>query len=281
MQFLLRTQFTFAICLYNGLMIVCSQIADLIRDIVSISAFYFDQYLAKTQVDDLEVRQARRLDESPSLHRFFTSFSFPIPIAILFCPTRQVFQLVAMASLYLAIKLHSTKKISIRAIASTGNGTVTVGHIEAMELSILRRLDWHLFPPTSVSFIENFYPLIHEGDDNGGSRRGDGHGNGHCFAGSGRGLIEDSLEFSRFLAELSVCSYPSVSARPSSIAIAAILLSFEYFGVPHETRDAFRRSVAGLGMDVYADSPEVEACDGPLRRVYALAMPADTFFVGC
>lgn len=200
-----------------------------------------------------------------------------IPIAISFRATRQVFQLVAMASLYLAIKLHSTKKISIRAIASTGNGTVTVGHIEAMELSIMRRLDWHLFPPTSVSFIENFYPLIHEGDHDGGRRRG------HChyFAGSGRGLIEDSLEFSRFLAELSVCSYPSVSAHPSSIAIAAILLSFEYFGVPHETRDAFRRSVAGLGMDVYADSPEVDACDGLLRRVYALAMPADTFFVGC
>jgi hypothetical protein len=31
--------------------------ADLIREIVSISAFYFDQYLAKTHVDDVEVRE--------------------------------------------------------------------------------------------------------------------------------------------------------------------------------------------------------------------------------
>ena len=196
-------------------------------------------------------------------------------------PTRQAFQLVAMASLYLAIKLHSPRKVSIRAIVSTGNGTVSVGRIEAMELSIMRRLDWHLFPPTSVSFIENFYPLIHEGDDDGGHRRGDGHGDGHYFPGSGRGLIKDSLEFSRFLPELSVCSYPCVSVRSSLIAIEAILLSFEYFGVPHETRDAFRRSVAGLEMDVNAESPEVEACDGLLRRVYALAMPADKFFVEC
>ena len=55
-------------------------------------------------------------------------------------PTRQAFQLVAMASLYLAIKLHSPRKVSIRAIVSTGNGTVSVGRIEAMELSIMRHM---------------------------------------------------------------------------------------------------------------------------------------------
>ena len=169
-----------------------------------------------------------------------------------------------MASLYLAIKLHGQKKVAIRAIASTGNGAVTVGHIEAMELSIMRCLDWHLFPPTSVSFIENLYPLIVS------NPRDDGWG-----------PLDDSLEFSIFLAELSVCSYPCVSVHPpSSVAIAAILLGFEYFDIPDETRDAFRRSVDCLAMSVDANSPEVEACCGLLRQVYALAMPADTFFVG-
>jgi hypothetical protein len=151
-----------------------------------------------------------------------------------------------------------------------------------MKLSIMRRLNWHLFPPSSVSFIENFYPLIHECDDDGGQhgRSGDGHDDINYFTGSGRGLIEDLLEFSRFLAELSVCSYPCVSVRSSSIAIIAILLSFEYFGLPDETRNAFRRLVAGLGMDVYAELPEVESYDGLLRQVHALAMLANKFFVG-
>ena len=66
----------------------------------------------------------------------------------------------------------------------------------------------------------------------------------------------------------------------SSIAIAAIFLSFEYFGLPDETRNAFRRSVAGLGMDVYAESPEVELYEGLLQQVYPLAMSANKFFVG-
>ncbi|KAL3811084.1 hypothetical protein ACHAXA_008061 [Cyclostephanos tholiformis] len=215
---------------------------DLNREIVGISTFYLDQYLSKEHVHDDEV-----------------------------------FQLTAMASLYLAIKLHSPRKVSIRAIASTGNGAITIWHIEAMELSIMRRLDWHLFPPTSVAFIENFYPLIvsppqrddYNVDDDvvviedRGSR-------------SWRGAIEDSLEFSRFLAELSVCSYPCVVMCPSSIAIASILLSFEYFGVPVETRDKFLSSVEGLAMSIDADSPEVEACVGLLRRMYALAMPSDS-----
>ena len=128
----------------------------------------------------------------------------------------------------------------------------------------MRCLNWHLFPPTSISFIENFYPIIvsNPWDD-------------------GRGLLDDYFEFSLYLAELSVCSYPCVSAHPpSSVAIAAILLGFEYFDIPDETRDAFRRSVDCLAMSVDANSPEVEACGGLLRRVYALAMPADTFFVG-
>jgi hypothetical protein len=128
-----------------------------------------------------------------------------------------------MTSLYLVIKLHSRKKVAIR-IASTGNGAVTVRDIKAIELSIMRCLNWHLFPPTSVSFIENFYPIIVANPWN-----------------DGMGLLDDSFEFSLYLAELSVCSYPCVSAHPpSSVAIAAILLGFEYFDIPDETREGSR-----------------------------------------
>lgn len=165
---------------------------------------------------------------------------------------QQLFQLVAMTSIYLAIKIHSLKKVTIQSIVSTGNGLITVKHIENMELSVMTCLNWHIFPPTPVSFIENFYPLI--------SR--DGH------------LWADSLEFSRFLTELSVCTYPFVSAKPSSVAIAAVLYSFEYCGLPEAAREAFQALVDGASLDVNA--PEVDACGKLLRRVYLLAMPNDT-----
>lgn len=163
-----------------------------------------------------------------------------------------------MASIYLAIKIHSPKKVPIRSIASTGNGLITVKHIEAMELSIMKCLNWHLFPPTSVSFLENLYPLI--------SRE--------C----GDLQVSNSLEFSRFLIELSVCAYPFVSARPSSVAIAAILYSFEHFGFPEEAREAFRSLASGVSLDV--DSPEVPACGRLLRKVYHLATANDAPYLG-
>ncbi|KAL7536937.1 hypothetical protein ACHAXR_007492 [Thalassiosira sp. AJA248-18] len=202
---------------------------DLDREIVSVSTFYLDQYLSLHYVDE------------------------------------ELFQLVAMASIYLAIKIHSPKKVAILSIASTGNGLITVKHIEAMELAIMKGLNWHLFPPTSNAFIENFFPLISRDCQMNGFNNMD-----HKVA--------DSLELARFLSELSVCAYPFVSVKPSSIAIAAIWYSFEYFGLPESTRKAFQSLANGLSLDVYA--PEVQACGKLLRRVYQLAVPNDLSVLG-
>jgi len=193
---------------------------DLSREVVSISSFYLDQYLSKHYVDE------------------------------------ELFQLVAMASIYLAVKIHSPRKVTIENIASTGNGLITVKHIEDMEFSIMKCLDWHLHPPTSVSFIENFFPLISK----------------DCSK------VADSLEFSRFLSELGVCSYPLVTAKPSSIAIAAVLYSLEYFGLPEETQEEFQALAESASLDM--NTPEVEACGKLLRRVYMLAMPNDSSAIG-
>lgn len=213
---------------------------------MSVSTFYLDKYIAeKGDVDEVD----------------------------------EIFQLVAMTSLYLAIKLHSPRKVSARAIASTGNGSFTTWHIEEMELSIMGVLDWHLFPPTSMSFIENLHPLVvssHRPPGDGGCDdrnvfvHGEDRGRGSC-------PIEDSLEFSRFLAELSVCSYSCASMRQSSIAIASMILGFEYFHMPDEMiGDALRDAIDGLDMDLDYDSIEVRKCVTLLRGMYALAMPADS-----
>mmetsp|Transcript_14313 Transcript_14313/g.23270 ORF Transcript_14313/g.23270 Transcript_14313/m.23270 type:complete len:158 (+) Transcript_14313:60-533(+) len=153
-----------------------------------------------------------------------------------------------MASIYLAIKIHSPQKVTIRSITSTGNDLITTRHIEAMELSIMKSLDWHLHPPTTVAFLENYFPLLEKEDDE----------------------MTDCLEFSRFLSELSVCAYPFVSAKPSSIAVAAMLYSLEYFG-QHSKVSCCRKLMEELGVDVRSD--EVEACGALLNKVHRLAMP--------
>ena len=78
---------------------------------------------------------------TPGLARAHSLFSSP------YTTPPQLFQLAAMASIYLAIKVHSKKKVSISSIASTGNGIITVDQIEAMEYSIMNDcLDWHINP---------------------------------------------------------------------------------------------------------------------------------------
>eukprot|EP00585_Thalassiosira_rotula_P003834 CAMPEP_0196159844 /NCGR_PEP_ID=MMETSP0910-20130528/46526_1 /TAXON_ID=49265 /ORGANISM="Thalassiosira rotula, Strain GSO102" /LENGTH=239 /DNA_ID=CAMNT_0041424769 /DNA_START=475 /DNA_END=1194 /DNA_ORIENTATION=- len=184
---------------------------DLDRELVSISTFYLDRYLSMKYVDE------------------------------------ELFQLVAMASIYLAIKIHSPQKVTIRSIASTGNDLITTRHIEAMELSIMKSLDWRLHPPTTVAFLENYFPLLEKEDDE----------------------MTDCLEFSRFLSELSVCAYPFVSAKPSSIAVAAMLYSLEYFG-QHFKGSRCQKLMEELGLD--PRSKEVEACGTLLMKVHQLAM---------
>ena len=180
-----------------------------------------------------------------------------------------------MSSIYLAIKIHSTKKVTIQSIASTGNGSIATKHIEAMELSIMKSLNWHLFPPTSVAFIENILPLILSTSSEEECKEGCTI-KGHASPLSPQELNEtgtnttqytESLEFSRFLAELSVCAYPFVSVKPSSIALAAVLYSFELCGLDSSVRESLY-SLANdeLGLDL--DSSEVVSCGALLRRVY-------------
>jgi len=127
---------------------------------------------------------------------------------------------------------------------------------------------WRLFPPTPASFVRSFLPLLST----------------NCGGPLDDNAAEDVTEFAKFLSELSVCAHPFASARPSSIAVAAVLLGFERLGHSEETREAFRAALASNEGDdgsdpatsrFEVDSPEVRACGALLRRVYRLAVPED------
>lgn len=184
---------------------------DIDREIVFYSTYYLDQYLSHCYVDE------------------------------------ELFQLVAITCIYLAIKLHSSKKVGIRCIASMGRGAIQAEHIEAMELSIMQSLEWHLHPPTPSSFIENSFPLI--------------SGNHQAY------------EFSRFLTELSVCAYPFVCIKPSSIAIAATLIAIDHFRLGNVTLEYYEGLLKEIDLDM--DKHEISHCRELLRHLYRLAVPAD------
>lgn len=193
---------------------------DLNREIVGISTFYLDRYLCMFFADE------------------------------------DLFQLLSMTCLYLAIKIHSPIKLSIRSMARLGRGLISVEHITEMEICVMQALGWYLHPPTPTAFLDNFFPIISKD-----------------LVGNNRFDSVDVYEFSRFLAELSVCAYPFVAAMPSSIAIAAILLSIDHFQLSEETKGLFKRVADTVCLDV--DSFEVVECKKLLLKVYMSAVSQD------
>ena len=155
---------------------------------------------------------------------------------------RKDFQLVAVTTLYLAIKLHgeiesmegAPRKLWIDAFVKSG--LFSIESIEAKERSILTALEWRVNPPTTVAFIASLLRLLPETFK---------HLPLH------ESMASSIFEMAKYLTELSVCvSAFSFQFTFSEIAYAAILCSIDALRdsvpFPHEARMAFLNFVAGL-----------------------------------
>lgn len=189
---------------------------DIDRDVVSIALFYFDRYL-----------------------------SFHTPIA------ESLFQLVAMTSLYLAVKVHSTRKISVAGIVSLSKGSFREDQILKMEICIIKTLHWHVNPPTPSVYLNVVNPLID-------------------VSAIDTQASYEITEFSRYLLELSVCDGFFTNKKPSSIAYASILVAMEYLSSSTKIKTQF-------GSYQLDKLPHVtELCAQRLRRIYRLAMSSQS-----
>jgi lipoyl(octanoyl) transferase len=157
---------------------------------------------------------------------------------------QKTFQLVAVTTLSLAIKLHgmvdasegAPSNISISAFVKLSRGLFTIETLEAAERTILATLEWHVNPPTTLAFIVSLLRLLPK----------------TFSCPSENGSITSSIfEMAKYLAELSVCASPfSFQFKSSEIAYAAILCSIgalrNTVPLPYETRVAFFNSVAKI-----------------------------------
>jgi Cyclin, N-terminal domain len=73
---------------------------------------------------------------------------------------RSVYQLAAMASLYTAVKIHEPEAMDPTLVSNLSRGTYSPKEIEEMEFIIIQALQWRLNPPTTLSFVREFYNLI-------------------------------------------------------------------------------------------------------------------------
>lgn len=121
--------------------------------------------------------------------------------------SRRTFQLAAMTTLYLAMKVYDTSFIKLDSLVKLGRGLFREEDVIEMESRILERLQWQVHPPTTMCFVRQYMRL---------------------FPPSVSPSITYMVsEISRFIAEISVCLYKFVRYPPSKIAYAAILIAMD------------------------------------------------------
>mmetsp|Transcript_22981 Transcript_22981/g.63973 ORF Transcript_22981/g.63973 Transcript_22981/m.63973 type:complete len:358 (+) Transcript_22981:43-1116(+) len=179
------------------------------------------------------------------------------------------FQLMAVTSLYIAIKTHGQtesfegprRKLKIDAFVQLSRGVFTVETIEATERQILTDLKWRMNPPTNLRFISYLLRLLPRWSNAGSAKH---------FAQT-KSMI---YEVSRYLAELSVCvSHFSFSYNSSTVAYASILCAMEILQnksqippIPYEARVNFLNTMAET-CGIFPESPEVRRCRAALKAL--------------
>lgn len=206
------------------------------REVVSVTMNLFDRFLALHKDGNVRTCQC------PSCKRTVDS---------------KTFQLAAMTSLYLAIKVHAEtafcvddehqdyamqprrKKMKLLSFVELSRGQFSQEDLCSMERKILATLGWKVNPSTASVVITHFLGLLPQPSEVDVAYR------------PNYNLVLHVLnELARYLAELSVC-LPNLSSDhlPSEIAFAAILVSMDMLtarALPCAVRETFFQLIANI-----------------------------------
>ena len=121
------------------------------REVVAIAFDILDRYVAsECREVAMELRKGQRQSSS-----YFTHDIDDIGL------TREDFQLFAMVSLYMAIKMTATyQKMPLNCLIDMSRGFYSVHDIESTEREILRRLNWYVNSPTIMSYCRLYAGLF-------------------------------------------------------------------------------------------------------------------------
>ena len=157
---------------------------------------------------------------------------------------KREFQLLAVTSLYMSLKIHGEtetaegprRKLRIDAFVELSRGFFQVDVIEDMESKMLDNLRWKVNPPTCLKFVSTYLRFCPKWSS---SDYHLPHAN----------VVGGIYDVARYLCELSVCvSSFSFTCKTSTIAYASILCAIEALQsslpLPYAVRVAFQNSIA-------------------------------------
>lgn len=161
----------------------------------------------------------------------------------------RTFQLTAMTSLYLSIKLSdnsegrypSSRKLRLNSFVDLSRGQFCADEITEMERAILDKLQWEVYPPTPMTAVSHLLHLMPLQENS-----------PHTCKKSYNLVLHVLHELARYLTELSICHARICAVHTSSqIAYASILLSMELLtpvALPLHVRDNFNNAVCSASL---------------------------------
>lgn len=160
------------------------------------------------------------------------------------------FQLLAMAALCIAIKVHGevdtsvsgAESLIVHTILHLARGHFTAQELELMEIDALQRLQWLLNPPTPQLFVSYFIEL---------------------FCTDGKVELND---IALYLVELSVHDCYFIASNPSVIALAALWNAARMLGQSEWCTNEIQRHL--LQHYGYEESTKIDACRDRLDKLY-------------
>jgi len=141
---------------------------------------------------------------------------------------RRWFQLAAMCSLQLAVKMNESSTLEIDTLIELSRGVFTVDEIVLMEQDILSALSWRLCPPTANEFLALFFDMLP--------------------ASLSTAHKEVLHKRSKKQICLSLPHYEFCILKFSAVAFAALLNSMEEVKVPRQIKENFIKCATDVGF---------------------------------
>lgn len=148
-----------------------------------------------------------------------------------------IYQLAAMTSLYMSIKVHEPEAMDPELVSNLSHGAYTIEQVEAMEYAILQAIDWRVNTPTSLAFLRHYLDLMP-------SKVLD------------KATKSAAYDLCLNQTEVAVKDYKFVTVRASVVAFVCLMNSLESLCIDSKTYDYVSRYVA-----------KVIAIDGSSKQV--------------
>jgi hypothetical protein len=160
--------------------------------------------------------------------------------------TRDDFQLLSMATLYISVKLIEGSKLTIDALVMMSRGFYKAQDIVVTEQEILTTLNWRLNAPTAIAFCRLMWTVFIPDEDSEGNRD--------------RRQWGDLENCCATLTEIAVADASFLSYKTSAVALAAVALAARLRGISEGEIEQFVWNLQ--------DMVETGGYDSEFQRVY-------------